>query len=314
MNRNSASGPRFLIWGISFGKGCRALAPLWLNSIFQTGCWQHDVVLLGDHHVLSLSHPQLTAVNVVPDLESRYSFPSQEWRPSVCHNWKPQIQFYSDLTNYDYVLYMDLDVLVNTNKLEKLLISKADKGKICVQKDIIPISADKFFTGRGTLTAAEKVRWADHAICAGIIGFPINEVGLRFVQQWHETNQAGQFRKNDQSNLIALLLRYYDEHWEYLGDTVIARRSSPYQETLLHFSGGNHALFRDYYGMTLRLREPNVWKQRCFRLRRDFLSKPFTKGVRGTGEFLWKFNMTQRIGKFLWKFKLARKLGIFLWH
>jgi hypothetical protein len=314
MDRVTASKARFLIWGLSFGRRCRGLAPLWLNSISQIGRWRHDVVILGDKLVLSLSAPNLKVINIVPDVETKYSFPHRQWDAYVCHNWKPQIQFYTDLSQYDYALYLDMDVLVNTDRLEALLASKVARNKICVQKDVIPISADRFFTGRDTLTAEEKAKWGEHSMCAGIIGFPTTEVGLRFARHWFETNQEGKFRKNDQSNLIALLLRHYPNDWEYLGDTVIARRLGRYEETLLHFSAGRHALMRDYYGKTLHLKEPDARKQKLFRFTRELLWRPVNRIARSWGKELWKFRAVKQIGRILWRFRTVRRFGHFIWQ
>jgi len=266
--------PRLLVWGLCFGRDCRALAPLWLNALFRIGRWRHDVVLLGDRRIESLSHPRLTPINVVPDVERRYGIPAKRWTRATCMNLKPQIQFHVDLAAYDYALFMDLDVLVNTDRLEPLLLSKAARGRICAQRDEAPISADREWTGARVLTQEEKRRWGHHAVCAGIVGFPTDTEGLAFIRDWHRVNHAQGFDGDDQANLIGLLLRTYGDRWEYLGDTAVAGRAgmpARYEETLLHFSGGwydlaRYAMMRDYYVRSLHLPHPGL-RGLLFRLR-----------------------------------------------
>jgi hypothetical protein len=106
------------------------------------------------------------------------------------------------------------------------------------------------------LTAEEKLRWGEHSICAGILGFPINKTGLEFIKDWHKANLAKLFRGNDQGNLIGLLLRKYLGKWEYLGNTVFGRRLERYDETLIHFSAKHDQLLLEYYRLTLGLTEP----------------------------------------------------------
>jgi hypothetical protein len=271
-------------------------------------------VLLGDHHLRTLSHPQLTTIEIVDDMEARYGVPRDSWNDFVCHNSKPLIQFYRDLRTYDYALYMDLDVLVNTNRLEALLESKARRGRIAVQRDIVPIAADRFFTGGRILTPEEKRRWADHAICAGIVGVPINEVGLRLLRDWHEMNRAGALRSSDQANLIALLLRHYDGVWEYMGDTVIARKATAYDETLLHFSNHMHELLRDYDDAVLRLPESRTFERRLRRARRRWLVHPINRLAQKYGPALWRYSLARTIGERLWRSAAVRQVGRRLWE
>ncbi len=307
------SSPRFLIWSVCFGEHYRGLARLWLDSLVRTGQWRHDIVLLGDSGIHELSHPQLRTFDVVADLARRFSLPHEQWDRWVTHNWKPAIQFYADLDQYEYVLYCDVDVLVNSDRLESILAAKAATGVITVQQDIVTVSLDRVFTGRDTLTPEEKKRWADYAICAGIVGVPINELGRQFFADWLATYASiNQFRGSDQAKLIPLLLRHYQGRWEYLGDTAVVRQPGPRIETLLHFSN-QHALMRDYYGSVLRLREPHAWAQRVFLLRRRFIWRPFNVAIHATGTFLWRFAAMRKIGQALWTRPAARRIGVWLW-
>jgi hypothetical protein len=242
---------RFLIWTISFGPAFGELIPFWLGSIRGTGQWRHDVVLLGDRHVTRFDSCGTRAIDIVASLERQYGVPVSEWYPNLVHNAKPQIMFQTDLDRYDYVLYMDVDCLVNSDRLEELVAAAHARGKITVQRDRLRVGSGLTCTGRDTLSAEEKARWSRHAICAGVVGVPTNETGRRFLGAWYDANAASQFRKNDQANLIALLLRHFAEDWEYLGDTRIVQFTglTRYSETLVHFSGADQQkeLLRKYY-------------------------------------------------------------------
>jgi hypothetical protein len=303
-----SSSHRFLVWTLCFGAECRALASLWLRSLLSVGRWRHHIVVLGDHHVLSLDHPQVTAVDITRDMEARYGIGSQDWHSFVYHSCKPQIQFYVNLRQYDYALYTDVDVLVNTDRLEALLESKARRFVICAQRDVVPISSDRYFTGRDTLTSDEKRTWSGHAICAGIVGLPTNATGLQFIRDWHDANRAQGFRGSDQANLIALLVRRYARDWEYLGDTVIARRSTPYTETLLHFSDHMHATMRDYYDTVFRLPESRTVRWTLRRWRRRWLVRWVNATVELVAPVLSRSRTARAIGLRLGRYAVARKL------
>lgn len=244
--------PRFLIWGVCFEKAV-SLAPYWLNSLIEIGRWRHDLVLLGDSGLKSLSHPQLKVFDITGDIRKKYSLPRWKWSNFTATNMKPEIQYYVDLSQYDYALYLDMDILANTDRLEAMVESKRQTGMISVQKDIIPVRADRPFTGRFTLTPEEKVRWADVAVCAGMVGVPITETGMSLLKDWQAMNRKARFYQSDQAKLIALLVRQYSGKWDYLGDTVVARKVDRYPQTLLHFSAGRGDLMKRYYRETLRL-------------------------------------------------------------
>ena len=246
----------FLVWGVCFGDRCRALAPRWLRALTDIAGWRHDIVLLGDARIASLTHPRLKAIDLARDVQTRFPFLPEPWPAKTPTNLKPQIQFYVDLRRYDYLLYLDLDVLANNDRLEALVQSKCRRGVISVQQDIIPISAGKTFTGRDTLSPEEKRRWADEAICAGMVGLPTHAAGLALLRDWQAANRERKLAASDQANLIALLLRQYAGRWEYLGDTAIGRRLHRYDAALVHFSAGKDGLLRDYYRDILRLPEP----------------------------------------------------------
>ena len=76
-----------------------------LNSIREVGRWQHDIVVLcgdGDRDFGS----RATVINILPDLQKRYPWFATTTGMRVSH-CKPEIEYYVDLENYDYVFYLD---------------------------------------------------------------------------------------------------------------------------------------------------------------------------------------------------------------
>jgi hypothetical protein len=250
------SNEPILIWTLSFGAAFGKLIPYWLGSIRGMGRWPHDVVLLGDRHVMPFESSDARAIDIVPSLERLYGAPVSDWYANLVHNAKPQILFHVDLDRYDYVLYMDVDCLVNSDRLEGLVAAAHARGKITVQRDRLRVRSGLICTGRDTLSADEKKQWGHHAICAGIVGAPTNDMGRRFLNAWYDVNADSQFRKNDQANLIALLLRQYADDWDYVGETRIVQFTAltRYAETIIHFSGADRQkdLLRRYYAEYLQ--------------------------------------------------------------
>jgi len=244
---------RFLIWSVCVGERCLKLAQIWMASILDVGQWKHDIALIGDSSIHSISHSQLITIDVVEEFRAKYHVPDTRWAPNTFHSLKPLIQFHINLSAYDYLLYLDIDVLVCSKRLNSILESKQSRKVICVQKGINLISSKKTCQGGRILTDREISQWGDYSICAGIVGFPVTPSGLKFIKDWHELNHAGRFHRSDQGNLIALLLRQYSGKWEYLEDAIFGRELIWYKETFIHFAAQKDDLLRQYAKRALQL-------------------------------------------------------------
>ena len=250
---------RFLVWGMAFGPRGRSLAPLWLHALVDVGRWRHDIVLLGDEDVVGLRAPRLRTFEMLREVGQRYGLPPGRFRGWTLNNLKSQIIRYVDVTAYDYVLYLDLDVLTNTDRLEGLVRRKAERGVVAVQEDCVPLAPWKLqaLTKLGLPGEGEQTRWARRPICAGVIGFPTTALGLAALRDYHDACVALHFNWSDQAKLTALLNRKYDSDWEFFGDTTYGRREAPrYSETLVHFTGGQDDLLSRYYRSSLQLELP----------------------------------------------------------
>ena len=161
----------------------------------------------------------------------------EKWQTwwSMC--LKPWIVDYVDPRHFDFLLYLDADVLATAPRLEQIVSGPLERGRIAVQRDILKIRGNHRCTARDELTEEEKLRFGDEGICAGIVGVPTNRTGLELLRDWRAAIEVRKYNGGDQVPLYPLLLRGFLGRWEYLTDTVIARKTT-HPEALQHFSNG----------------------------------------------------------------------------
>jgi hypothetical protein len=241
---------RFLIYLISFGAGFRQFTQMALNSIREVGQWQHDIIVLSDSDT-PFGNGAAT-INIQPDLERRYPWYATTTGMRVSH-FKPEIEYYVDLDQYDYVLYLDSDILVNRAGLGDLVASLSRQSRFVVQRDAVLVASGASFAGGWVLTPEERAMWGHYQINSGIVGFPVNARSRRILRDWRRMNAAAHFKSRDQGNLIGLLLRKYLGQWAYLEDATFGRRVQRYDQTLVHFTGPGHVNMAPYYEQVLRL-------------------------------------------------------------
>ena len=241
---------RFLIYLISFGADFRCFTQMALNSIREVGRWQHDIVVLcdGDWDFGN----RATVINIVPDLQKRYPWYATTTGMRVSH-CKPEIEYYVDLETYDYVLYLDSDILVNGDGLSALVESLCRDAQFVVQRDCVSVSSGQSFAGGWVLTPEERAKWGHYQINSGIVGFPVSSRSRRILRDWRRMNVAARFKSRDQGNLIALLLRKYLGQWTYVEGATFGRHVQRYDQTFVHFTGPGHRNMAPYYEQILRL-------------------------------------------------------------
>ena len=135
-------------------------------------------------------------------------------------NVRTLIDSYIPVERYDYVLYLDVDILTQgpMESFEKFL--EENRGAI-----ITSASPDSRFLGgrknfslrklrraqtteAGNLTTWELLKyWFVRPICSDIVCFPVTDVGREFIKKWREECQKGIYQ--DQSALQAILLRNF---------------------------------------------------------------------------------------------------------
>jgi hypothetical protein len=236
---------RYLIYTIAFGERYAAFAAMLVESIYSVGNWAHDVIIMHDGSFIR--HKKADCMNV---RQGNSPVSSRE----ECWRYKTLIGGYADLSCYDYIFYLDADILVNTSRLPSMIASLASSDRIYVMKDRKTIGMNRRSTGRYLLTNLEKLKWASVAINAGIVGFPANSFGFDFLERWKEMNLSQPENKfDDQASLYAVLLRNYESRWQYIGDTTHGRELKRYAETFIHFTMFKDRFMARYFRDVLEL-------------------------------------------------------------
>jgi len=246
---------KYLIYTIAIGEKFHGLARMFVNSLLHTGKWKHDLIVLSDVESIA-GLPKTAKVislqNLDWNLDINLRF-NGTWRPEICY--KSIIKHYIDINRYKYLLYLDSDILINSHRLNMLVDKASDTGNICVMEDRISVKNNNRVTGRYELSESEKIKWANVAINAGVVGFPGNDFGEEFLLNWESkrsNHPKGDFF-SDQATLYALLLRNYQGQWQYIGDTIHGRQLKTYSQTIIHFTQFKDNLMEKYYKQMLKL-------------------------------------------------------------
>src|SRR5262245_2832897 len=118
------SSNKYLVWGLAFGTRGVQLAKTWLAALKEVGGWEHDIVILGDSGILKLTNDNVRVIDIVEDVCLRYRLKKEEWTHWTLNNLKSQIAYYVDISPYSYLLYLDIDVIVNSNRLISVINEK----------------------------------------------------------------------------------------------------------------------------------------------------------------------------------------------
>jgi len=249
-----ASNGRSLIYLVSLGDKFRRYAIMAIRSIREIGGWTGDIVLLTDSAAPLPGCKDVTVIDFVAATRARYPWATLQGR-QIPH-LKAEIEHHVDLSRYEYVLYLDCDILINSDRLSDLVATLRREAAIVVQQDIIPVASGTGFAGGKVLSPEERERWGAYAINAGLFGFPTTPMGRRLLRDWRKLNVDKAFKLWDQGNLISLLLRKYQGQWGYVGDSAFPREHRRHQETFLHFTTQKDALMEPYYRDFLGLKPP----------------------------------------------------------
>lgn len=139
----------------------------------------------------------------------------------ICH-LKSLIDKYIDIKKYDYIVYLDVDVLTagSITDLEKYIIDNNGSIITAQNKELLKLG------GRGNFSFKKLKRvktvhttnlsnwellkfWFYKAICADIVCFPGNDLGLLLLDMWRKECQKG--LGDDQTALQAILLRNFKD-------------------------------------------------------------------------------------------------------
>jgi hypothetical protein len=249
-----APGGRYLIYLLCIGEAFRRYAAMAITSIRRIGGWRQEIVLMSDAGQPLLGCPDVTVIDIVTGAKARY--PWLTLRSPALHHLKTELEYHVDLSRYDYVLYVDSDVLVNSSRLTDIVGALSREQAIVVQQDRIAVSSGLGFAGGKLLSKAEQERWGDFAVNAGVVGFPMTPIGRRLLRDWRQLNVDQQFRSRDQGNLTTVLLRKYYGQWGYLTEATMGLAVERYPHTFVHFTVRKTTLMEDYYTRILGLTLP----------------------------------------------------------
>ena len=245
---------RYLIYLLCVGEAFRRYAAMAITSMRKVGGWTQDIVLLSDSERPLIGCPDVQVIDMLSAARARYPWLTS--RTLALHHLKTELEYHVDLSTYDYVLYVDCDVLVNSKRLSGLVAALAREGAVAVQQDTIAVVSGKSFAGGRILTKDEQRQWRDFAVNTGVVGLPMTPIGRRLLRDWRQLNVDQHFESRDQGNMIALLLRKYHGQWGYVTDAVMGRKLKPYQETFVHFTTHKEELMEAYYTQILGLSMP----------------------------------------------------------
>jgi lipopolysaccharide biosynthesis glycosyltransferase len=237
---NSIDKTNTLIYFVCFGERYKKFVNKAIYSLFNTGKYTGDVAVIT--HFNKEEFECNDRVNVLK-IDSAIN------DITYFRNAKPTIINLIDITKYEYVIYLDCDILINTDKINSLILSwAAQSNNIVIQKDIMPIRKNKPYCGAEVLTQEEKVKYGNYAFNAGIIGAN-STLFHALCDKWHNKNKEYNFTKDDQGNLIFVIVRNYIDIIKYTNDTTITNRKNDEKrtETILHFLTKSEQAFYSYF-------------------------------------------------------------------
>ena len=245
---------KYLIYLVCIGVAFRRYATMAIKSIREIGGWRHDIVLLSDSEAPLPGCENVIVIDMLRAARLRY--PWLKMKRYTFSHFKPELEYHVDLSRYDYILYLDCDVLVTSDRLTEIVAGLSRESAIAIQQDGFAVSSGRGFAGGHLLTVAERRTWGHHAINAGVVGIPMSLMGRRLLRDWRQLNVDQQFRSRDQGNLISLLLRKYRGQWGYIADATMGREVKPYPATFVHFTSYHkntlmEAYYRQLLGLTL---------------------------------------------------------------
>lgn len=161
-----------------------------------------------------------------------------------------------DFKKYDFILYLDSDILINYKNLNALMGFWAACNNIqCSDNEGWTVGRNVKSTGSEILTDEEKKKWAHHGFCAGIVGFPGGQFGIDFCETWWTLNKEHNFRLDDQGNLTAVLLRNYPNKYEFIR---FMNKNRTRLDGITHYHSGHKPSFWNHVRYMLLDHQINV--------------------------------------------------------
>lgn len=234
-----------LVYFVCFGERYKNLLNKCLYSLFKVGGYDGDVAILSHFRKEDFfQHDKIKVLNIKTDNDNITYY----------RNAKPRIYEYINLLEYSYIVYLDCDILINSNRFNSLISSWSSNDKLMIQRDIISIGRNKPYCGSEVLSCEERTKYSNYAFNAGIIAAK-SEFFLELCKKWNEKNKEYNYTKDDQGNLVFTIVRNYIDKIQYTNDTTITNRKNDEKrnETILHFLTKSEGAFYSYFDKYIKL-------------------------------------------------------------
>lgn len=232
-----------LIYFVCFGDRYKNMLNKCLYSLFNVGEYKGEVAIIthfDKKEFYNGDNLKILNVSTISDNITYY------------RNAKPKIVEFVNLEEYDQVLYLDCDILINSNRLNSLLVSwHKSKENIFIQRDITSLRRNKPYCGSEVLPVEERLKYGNYAFNAGVITAN-GRLFKKLCELWNGKNKEHEYQKDDQGNLVFVIVRNFIDIIKYTEDTTITnRKNDEYRtETILHFltksEGAMYSYFEKY--------------------------------------------------------------------
>ena len=228
-----------LIYYVCFGEKYKKYTAMSIWSLVNIGKYEGDIFVLGDICEFDNKYginDKVTFFNIKDDIQRLMNIDEKTSVISHFQNTKALLQFYTNINDYEFVLYLDSDVLINTSKINEMINSYSKGDKIVIQSDRSTIGGKRGINcGFNLFTEEEIKRYGHIGLCSGVVGFPVKKFGVNFLNLWNSKNKELGYSNSDQGNLHWVIAKFYEKDFKYIEDTKVHRSIDKSDTTILHF-------------------------------------------------------------------------------
>lgn len=181
-----------------------------IETLIKVGNYKGDIIVLTDVDSFYIDVPEeyyknIKFIKCLDDIKNDVSMFSGKFAVRYFRNIKGYIAKFCDIEEYDCVMYLDSDVLVNKD-VNEIYENTIKYDIITVQKDVGNVDKTKIVDGKiegptigGDVLNEEMINYLHgNGFCTGVLCFSKNN--YEFIRKWHEKNIEEKFEKSDQGN------------------------------------------------------------------------------------------------------------------
>lgn len=246
---------KVLAWYICFGQKYAELLKMSIESLICHGFNGDIVVLTDDKLVIDIDYPKLLKINIKEYISENYGVDDVGSCPEKCWAVKSFINEVVDISKYDYLLYVDSDVMCNNNYYD-IIQNCLSKKDIVVQCDVT-LSRKRGYNWYGLADHAERSEMDDISIGAGLIILRVNDITKNFLKEWRTILLKNMLATDDQNALSTVIHRKfyknYLESWDIIYHGLNNTRVS-----FNHYCQGNVKEQTEHYNRLLEKGRPKI--------------------------------------------------------